>query len=251
MKLLNQSGLLIVFSLLLIASTLTNFWLYRELKLVYLSLYATSLNPLGIQRYSQNLDNQITKENKKRVVLFGDSRIVEWGKPDSEEWEFINRGIGGQTSAQVLLRFNQHVAVLKPEIVIVQVCINDLRMLTQSSNTREDIVNNCQQNIAQIVDKAQAIGAKVILTTVFPLGEGNIPLKYRLFWPSIKQLKQDINQVNNYIRTLEHKAIILDAERLLTAQAENPSQYYRDLLHLNRQGYQILNQKLKNILTQL
>ena len=78
MKLINQSGLLIVFSLLLIASTLTNVWLYRELKLVYLSLYATSLNPLGIQRYSQNIDNQTTKEDKKRVVYFGDSRIVEW-----------------------------------------------------------------------------------------------------------------------------------------------------------------------------
>ncbi|MGK7948699.1 MAG: SGNH/GDSL hydrolase family protein [Xenococcaceae cyanobacterium] len=251
MKLINQSGLLIIFSVLLIASVVTNFWLYQELRLVYLSWYATSLNPLGIQRYSQNPQKQVNKENKNRVVLFGDSRIVEWRKPDLEEWEFINRGIGGQTSAQVLLRFNQHVAILNPDIIVVQVCINDLRMLTQSLDTRQDIVNNCQQNITQIVDKAQKIGAKVILTTVFPLGEGNIPLKQRLFWPSLGQMKQDINQVNDYIRTLEREVLILDADKLLTTQAENPSQYYRDLLHLNRQGYRLLNQKLESILTQL
>ena len=251
MKLINQSGLLIIFSRLLIASAVTNFWLYQELRLVYLSWYATSLNPLGIQRYSQNPQQRDNKENKKRVVLFGDSRIVEWGKPDLEKWEFINRGIGGQTSAQVLLRFNQHVAVLNPDIIVVQVCINDLRMLTQSSDPRQDIVNNCQQNITQIVDKAQEIGAKVVLTTVFPLGEDNIPLRYQSFWPSLEQMKQDINQVNNYIRTLEPEVLILDADKLLTTQAENISQYYRDLLHLNRQGYQLLNQQLENVLTQI
>lgn len=251
MKLINQSGLITVAGLLLLVSFLTNVWLYQELKLVYLSLYATSLNPLSIQRYSQNKNDQTNTENKKKVVFFGDSRIVGWTKPDLEEWQFINRGVGGQTSAQVLLRFDQHVAILNPEIIVVQVGVNDLRMLPQSSKTREELLQDCQQNIAQIVDKAQEIGAKVILTTVFPLGEGNIPLKQRLFWPSINQIKQDINQVNEYIRTMEQEAIIFDAYKLLISQEENRSKYYRDLLHLNGQGYKFLNQELEKLLTQL
>ena len=69
MKLINQSGLLIIFSVLLIASVVTNFWLYQELRLVYLSWYATSLNPLGIQRYSQNPQKQVNKENKMYAYL--------------------------------------------------------------------------------------------------------------------------------------------------------------------------------------
>ncbi|MDJ0631980.1 MAG: GDSL-type esterase/lipase family protein [Xenococcaceae cyanobacterium MO_188.B29] len=251
MKLINQYGLLIIVSFLLLVSLLANFSLYKELKLVYLSLYATSLNPLSIQRYSPDKIPKITTENSPKVVFFGDSRAVGWSKPELTEFQFINRGVGGQTSAQVLGRFDQHVAILNPDIIVVQVGINDLRMLPRSPNTREDIVKNCQENIAQIVQKAQEIGAKVILTTIFPLGEGNIPLKQRLFWPSINQMKQDINSVNNYIKTLESDVVILDAYNLLKSHEANYSNYYRDLLHLNGRGYEFLNQQLSKLLAEL
>ena len=251
MKLINQYGLLLVISSFLLASILANLFLYKELKLVYLSLYATSLNPLSIQRYSQEKIPQTTTENKPKVVLFGDSRAVGWAKPELPEFQFINRGVGGQTSAQVLLRFDQHVAVLNPDIIIIQVGINDLRMLPRSPNTREDIVENCQQNIGQIVQKARKIGAKVIVTTIFPLGEGNIPWQQRAFWPSIHRLKQDIDRVNDYIKTIEQDAVIFDAYELLKTQGENYPKYYRDLLHLNGRGYKFLNQHLSELLAKL
>ena len=251
MKLINQHGLLITVSFLLLVSLLANCSLYKELKLVYLSLYATSLNPLSIQRYSQNKVLKTTPENSPKVVFFGDSRAVGWSKPELTEFQFINRGVGGQTSAQVLGRFDQHVAILNPDIIVIQVGINDLRMLPRSPNTRKDIVKNCQQNIEQIVQKAQEIGAKVILTTVFPLGEGNIPLKQRLFWPSINQMQQDINAVNDYIKTLESDVVILDAYALLKSQGENYPNYYKDLLHLNGRGYKFLNQQLSKLLAEL
>ena len=124
-------------------------------------------------------------------------------------------------------------------------------MLPQSPKTREDIVGNCQQNIAQIVQKAQEIGAKVILTTIFPLGEGTIPWQQRLFWSPINYIRQDITKVNNYIKTLEEDAVIFDADELLQVQGESDPKYYRDLLHLNGQGYKFLNQHLSKLLTEL
>ena len=250
MKLINRYGLPIIFSFLLLASFLANLSLYKELKLVYLSLYATSLNPLGIQKYSQNQIPTTTTETKQKVVFFGDSRAFAWAKLELPEFQFINRGISGQTSAQVLLRFDQHITVLNPEIIVIQVGVNDLRMLPKSPKTREDIVEDCQQNINQIVQKAQSIGAKVILTTIFPLGEGNISWRQRPFWSSIDRMKQDINQINDYIKTLEEDAVIFDAYELLTAQGEDSPKYYKDLLHLNGRGYKLLNQQLSKLLTE-
>ena len=251
MKLINKSIFIVINSLFLLVSLVTNTLLYKELKNIYLSLYATSLNPLGLQKYSDKKTQIISTSKKQKVIFFGDSRAYAWRNIDLEEFQFINRGISGQTSAQVLLRFDRHVAVLDPDIIVVQVGINDLRMLTKSSQTREDLVNNCQENIAQIVHKAQEIGAKVIVTTIFPLGEGNVHWKYRAFWPPIKVIKQDIMAVNNYIKTLGQDAVILDAYDLLKAQGENSPQYYQDLLHLSDRGYQLLNQELSELLAKL
>ena len=251
MKLINQYGLIIIISLLLLASLLVNSFLYKELKFVYLYWYATSLNPLSLKRYSDDKVSEKTRENQKKVVFFGDSRAVEWAKPELQEFQFINRGISGQTSAQVLLRFDRHVAVLNPEIIVIQVGVNDLRMLPKSPKTREDIVKDCQQNIAQIVQKAKEIGAKVILTTVFPLGDETISVQQRLFWSPIDYMKQDITEVNNYIKTLEPDAVIFDAYELIKAQKESAPKYYRDLVHLNGRGYKFLNQHLSELLAKL
>ena len=251
MKSINQYVLIIIISLFLLASLLVNLFFYRELKIVYLYWYATSLNPLSLKRYSDDKVLEKTRENQTKVVFFGDSRAVQWRKPELTEFQFINRGISGQTSAQVLLRFDRHVAVLNPEIIVIQVGVNDLRMLAQYPRTREDIVQNCQQNIAQIVQKAKEIGAKVVLTTVFPLGEETISVQQRLFWPPINYIEQDIIEVNNYIKTLEEDAVIFDAYELLKAQGENYPKYYRDLLHLNGRGYKFLNQHLSKLLAEL
>lgn len=250
MKLINQNGLLIVISLLLLTSLIANLFLYKELKFVYLSWYETSLNPLSIPKYNHHQQEK-TNEKQKIVVFFGDSRSVSWSKPELEGFQFINRGINGQTSAQVRLRFDAHVATLQPEIIIVQVGINDLRMLPQSPKTREDIVQNCQNNISNIIKQANKIGATVIVTTIFPLGNGSIPWEKRLFWPKINQIQEEINQVNSYIKTLEDKAIIFDAYSLLELTTETKQKYYKDLLHLNGHGYLLLNQKLSETLRAL
>jgi len=64
------------------------------------------------------------------VVFFGDSRAYDWPAPSGlEGLEFVNRGIGNQTTAQVLGRFEAHIAPLHPQVVVLQVGINDLKLI--------------------------------------------------------------------------------------------------------------------------
>lgn len=245
---MNKLQLFSIVSVLLIASLGVNVLLYKELKNTFISLYQTSLNPLGIDKYS---DREFTKTELPRVVFFGDSRAYQWKFPDDQNFHFINRGISGQTSSQVLWRFQQHIIPLKPQIIVLQLGVNDLRMLPDNSQTRDDIVKNCQQNIAQIIEQADQINAVVILTTIFPLGSGNVPFKYRPFWASIDELQQSINEVNQYLKTLGDRVILLDAYSLLDSKDRHKMKYYKDLLHLNRRGYELLNQELEKILIEV
>ncbi len=248
----------ILFAVLLLASLVGNFVLYKKLKRAYLNLYQVHLNPLGIRKYSPQQQPPLT--TKSRVVFYGDSRAVQWKAPEIDNFQFINRGIDGHTSAQVSWRFDAHVVELKPSIIVLQVGVNDLKMLPTIPQTREDIVQNCQNNIAQIVARARSIGADIIVTTIFPLGKGNIPLQLRPFWPSIQQMEESINEVNEYIRTLNNNSesslqrnqvIVLDAYSLLNEEDQNKVKYYKDLLHINQKGYKLLNEKLETILNNL
>ncbi len=250
----------IIFSFLtglLFISLFCNIALYNKLKRTYLELYKVSLNPLGIDRYSsQNL----ASAEKTKVVFYGDSRAYQWKSPKIEEFKFINRGINGQTSAQVLGRFNAHIAQLKPQVIVLQVGINDLRMLPRPPQTRKDIVQNCKNNVAEIVELSSNIGANIIVTTMFPLSNDEIPLKLRPFFPSIHEMEQSINEINQYIRTLgdrnslssqEHPIIVFDAYSLLNQKDKDKLKYYKDLLHINHKGYELLNQELQSILNEI
>jgi lysophospholipase L1-like esterase len=241
--------LLLTLSVFLFVSFTINLLLFRELKQAFISLYQISLNPLALTKF----DNQkIPSTELPRVVFFGDSRANDWQFPQNQSFQYINRGISGQTSAQILARFADHVAPLKPQVIVLQLGVNDLRMLPSSPQTRVDLVNNCQSNIAQIIEKANQINATVVLTTLFPLGSGNIPLKYRPFWANLDEMKQEIIQVNQYLKSLsDRQAIILDAYLYLETEDPNKVKYYEDLLHLNRRGYELLNQKLEKILIEI
>jgi lysophospholipase L1-like esterase len=240
--------LLLTLSIFLLASLTFNLLLFQELKQAFISLYQISLNPLALTKF----DNQkIPSTELPRVVFFGDSRANDWQFPQNQNFQYINRGISGQTSAQILARFADHVAPLKPQVIVLQLGVNDLRMLPSNPQTRVDLVNNCQSNIAQIIKKATQINATVVLTTLFPLGSGHIPLKYRPFWANLDEMKQEIIRVNQYLKSLDNQVIILDAYTYLETEDPNKVKYYEDLLHLNRRGYQLLNQKLEKILMEI
>jgi lysophospholipase L1-like esterase len=183
-------------------------------------------------------------------VFFGDSRAASWPAPSGLDlFEFINRGIGAQTSAQVVLRFDEHVAPLQPQLIVVQVGINDLKTVPLFPESVSTIVENCKTNIGRIVTLSSDLGANVILTTIFPVGF--VPFERRLLWSD--DIPLALNEVNTYIRSLAREdVIILDTYSLLAnSEGVMRSEFAIDTLHLNTAGYDVLNQQLVTVLTSL
>lgn len=164
---------LVALTLVLIVSIALNFLLFQQGKQYYYQLNLTRLDPLGLNDYPSGMKK--TKHPAKvRVVVFGDSRAYQWPEPAGvSQFEFINRGIGAQTSSQIVARFEEHVVSLQPDILLIQMCINDLKTIPLFPHLKLSIISNCKNNIEWSVREARKLGATVILTTVIP------PVKFR------------------------------------------------------------------------
>jgi lysophospholipase L1-like esterase len=104
--------------------------------------------------------------NEKRVVFIGNSITEGWtnyfptmfaGKP------YINRGISGQTTPQMLIRFRQDVIALKPRVVVILAGINDI-----AGNTGPSSLEMIEDNLASMTELAQSNGIRVVLSSVLP-----------------------------------------------------------------------------------
>jgi lysophospholipase L1-like esterase len=233
----------------LIISIWLNSYLYQKGRDYFLQLNSTRLDPLGLSAYPIT-SRANTKQVEKPVILFfGDSRAAAWPSPDQiTNANIINRGIRAQTTVQVLGRFTYHVVPLKPKIVIIQVGINDLKTIPLFPDQKETIVKNCKSNIQQIVNLSLENDSRVILTTIFPLGQ--LPIRRRPFWSD--DVATAINDVNAFIGSLASDLVtVFDTGKVLANERGiiEPS-YSWDFLHLNLKGYAALNRELIHLLLQ-
>lgn len=102
---------------------------------------------------------------EKRVIYIGDSITEYWIEKDPDFFKdrYINRGIGGQTTPQILVRFRQDVINLNPKVVIILAGINDI-----AGNTGPSKVENVAGNIFSMAELAKYHHIKVILCSVLP-----------------------------------------------------------------------------------
>lgn len=249
---MHKNQLIIIgLSIIILISVPLNFGLFYIAKTFYLRLNAEKLDPYGINYYPLDVSqNPTPNSSQKNLVFFGDSRAQAWIPPVGfDNFNFVNRGISNQTTTQVLGRFNQHIQPVSPDIVIIQVGVNDLKTIPLFPNRKERIIAECKSNIEQIVRQSRQLGAVVILTTIFPLAE--VPLERKLFWSPDVALA--INEVNDFIYSLaKEDVIIFDTTDILANEKGKVRREYRiDLLHINQVGYEALNQKLTPVLQKL
>lgn len=103
-----------------------------------------------------------TGEN--RVVFMGDSITEGWHLEESFPGKpYVNRGISGQTTPQMVLRMRQDVIDLKPKVVIILAGTNDI-----AGNTGPETPEQIEDNIASMADLAAANGIKVVLCSILP-----------------------------------------------------------------------------------
>jgi lysophospholipase L1-like esterase len=104
------------------------------------------------------------KPGENRVVFMGDSITAGWKLDESFPGKpYINRGIGGQTTPQMLVRYRQDVTDLKPKVVVILAGINDI-----AGNTGPMTLEQTEGNIASMAELARANGIHVVLCSVLP-----------------------------------------------------------------------------------
>jgi lysophospholipase L1-like esterase len=174
-------------------------------------------------------DAAILKGAHPKAVFMGDSITEGWGAGDPSLFTHgvVDRGISGQTSPQMLLRFYQDVVALQPKAVHIMAGTNDL-----AANTGPSSPDDFKNNIRAMVDLATAHHIQVILASILPAD--------RFPWRPDIQPAEQIRQLNAWLRQFadQHKLTYADYHSSLTA----PSGAFRpelsnDGVHPNSDGY--------------
>jgi lysophospholipase L1-like esterase len=104
---------------------------------------------------------------ENRVVFMGDSITDAWGRRYGQFFPgkpYVNRGIGGQTTPQMLIRFRPDVIALKPAVVVILAGTNDI-----AGNTGPMTVEETEGNLMSMAELAKANGIKVVLSSLLPV----------------------------------------------------------------------------------
>ncbi len=108
-------------------------------------------------------------KDENRVVFMGDSITDSWKLAEYfSNQPFVNRGISGQTTSQMLLRFRPDVIALKPKVVIILAGTNDI-----SGNTGAITLEAIEGNLASMVELAHVNNINVVLASVLPVSDYN------------------------------------------------------------------------------
>ena len=133
--------------------------------------------------------NAALKGQTVRVVFMGDSITDNWINLDKTFFKngLVDRGISGQTTPQMLVRFRQDVLALKPQAVHIMAGTNDI-----AGNTGAATIETVQGNIRSMAELARASGIKVILASIPPAGE--FP------WAKDKRPVPQVAAMNSWLR---------------------------------------------------
>src|SRR3982751_312897 len=183
------------------------------------------------QDANSRLSTPAKKEN--RVVFMGNSITEGWaphfatmfpGKP------YIGRGISGQTTPQMLVRFQQDVVALKPKVVVILAGTNDI-----AGNTGPSTLEMIEDNIASMAEIAQANGIRVVLSSILPV--------YDYPWKPGLEPAPKIIAINAWLKRyvesvgetyLDYHSAMKDAHDGL------PPELAKDGVHPTEAGYRIM-----------
>ena len=180
-----------------------------------------------------------------RVVFMGNSITENWYKFHPEfftENGFIARGISGQTTPQMLVRFRQDVVNIGAETVVILAGTNDI-----AGNTGYDSLDMIMDNIKSMCEIAESNGIKVILCSVLPA--------YRYSWNREVEPSRLIPQLNFMIKAYAEKKG-LEYVDFFSAMADNtpgnenglPDRLSKDGVHPNLEGYRIMEELISGAL---
>ena len=230
---------LILFAFFLLLTAIGVGSLYKR---DYKSFYLLRINPLEDHRI--NPDELKTELIESEIWMLGDSRIQMWN-PEliSEAGKAANLGIDGQTSEQSLLRLKSYIEIGTPEILVIEVGVNELKIIGVDKGLTSMILDNFYGNINAIIEICRNKDITLILANIFPVGK--IEMTRRPVWN--KAVNQAIKTVNDTLESYcdDHEIFFFDAYSLLSDDGETVnSEYQADFLHINKRAYEVLSKAL-------
>jgi len=197
----------------------------------------------NLERYQA--ENAEIKPGEKAVVFMGNSITEGWVNMMPEffqEHNYLGRGIGGQTTPQMLLRFRQDVIALEPKVVIILAGTNDI-----AGNTGPMTLEEIMDNLKSMAELAQVNDIKVVLCSVLPADAYT--------WSPGKEPKVKIPKLNkmikDYCTTTGHH--YLDYFSAMVGDKNDlRSELTYDGVHPNLAGYEVMvplvQEAIKNVL---
>lgn len=171
--------------------------------------------------------------NENRVVFMGNSITIGWLNTMPEFFEgkpYINRGISGQTTPQMLLRFRQDVIALQPKVVVILAGTNDI-----AGNTGPSTLEMISDNIKSMAELANAHGIKVVISSTLPA--------YDYPWKPGLQPAGKIVALNKMLRDYSELKghIYLDYFSAMADERNGlPKKFANDEVHPTKMGYEVM-----------
>jgi lysophospholipase L1-like esterase len=171
--------------------------------------------------------------NEARVVFMGNSITDGWIRSSPEFFDgkpYVDRGISGQTTPQMLVRFRPDVINLKPKVVLILGGTNDI-----AGNTGPSTLEMIEDNLASMAELGKANGIKVILCSVLPV--------YDYPWKPGLQPADKIITLNKWMKDYadSHGFIYLDYFSSMVDERKGMKEAYsKDGVHPNKEGYKVM-----------
>ena len=188
----------------------------------------------NLKRFQQeNSELMLAKAHEHRVVFMGNSIIEGWLSIRPEFFKnkpYVNRGISGQTTPQMLVRFRQDVIHLKPSTVVLLAGINDI-----AENTGPSTIEMIANNIISMAELAKANQIKVIICSVLPAN--HFP------WRQSIKPAEKVRKLNALLQSYsyENKLAYVDYYSAMVNDSHGlKKELGEDGIHPNKNGYLIM-----------
>jgi lysophospholipase L1-like esterase len=181
-------------------------------------------------------------KNEIRVVFMGDSITDGWSRPEFGGFfpgkPYVNRGISGQTTPQMLVRFRPDVIDLEPQVVVILAGTNDI-----AGNTGPMTLEEIEGNLTTMAELARAHGIRVVLSSVMPVRDGLTNTDGEKLVFTNKRPPEVILALNEWIKKyvaanhlvyLDYFSAMVDEHGFLKAEIT------LDGLHPNAAGYVVM-----------
>ena len=194
----------------------------------------------NLEKYqTANTELPAATDRENRVVFMGNSITEMWKDADPDffkENPYVNRGIGGQTTPQMLLRFRQDVIDLHPKVVVILAGTNDI-----AGNTGPMTLEQIHDNILSMVELAKTNSIKPIVCSVLPA------VDYP--WRPGKEPNIKIPKLNTMLKAMAESQNVMYLDYFSEMADDRnglPSKLTTDEVHVTKAGYEIMERMVKD-----